>query len=235
MTHGRLDGHTMHDAGDGFIGWIGHGSWIRYSDVDLQAGITGATLAYSSGWIAEPRTVEVWVAPSGSGRPDHGELAAIIHADASTGSYEAGSAIQVDATFVAPTPGGIHDVYVLFRGQEFNFGALKLTLAQPAAPAPLIRSKDDAPPRPPKPRTPRSRAGDHHMTLAQGASVTPEIAWPNNPRAQVRWKSSDPAIASVTSRGTITAREPGVADITVTSQGTVVTFRVRVVGSRSRG
>jgi hypothetical protein len=223
----------MHDAGDGFIGWIGHGSWIKYANVDLQGGIIGAALTYTSGWTPEPRTVEVWVAPTDSRRPDNGELAAIIHVDDSTGSYEAVSAVSVEAMSVAPTPAGVHDVYVLFRGHEFNYGGLRLTLAVPVQPKPKP-AKDGIPPRPSRTLSPRSRTPDQHMTLVQGAQVSPEIAWPSNPRAEVRWTSSKKSVATVTAQGKITAVAPGTATITVKSQGTALTFKVRVTPKRPR-
>jgi hypothetical protein len=232
QTHGRWDGQSMHDAGDGFIGWIGHGSWIKYANVDLREGITGATLSYASGWTAEPRTVELWVAPVGSRRPDNGELAAIIHVDDSTGSYEAASAVTAEAMSVARTPGGSHDVYILFRGHEFNYGALGLTLALPAPPSPPKPAHDGVPPRPSRTQSPRSRTPDQHMTLVQGAQVFPQIAWPTNPRAQVRWSSSKRSVATVSPQGKVTAVTPGTATITVKSQATEVTFKIRVVAKK---
>jgi hypothetical protein len=239
MTHGRWDGQSMHDAGDGFIGWIGHGSWIRYADIDLKDGIVGAAVTYASGWQPEPRTVEVWVAPTGSRRPDNGELAALIHVDASTGSYEAASATTVSATTVSPTPGGLHDVYVLFRGHEFNFGALELTVRLPHV-KPPAPARDGIPPRQVRPhttprQTPRSRTPVIPLTLVKGAQVFPDIAWPANPRAQVRWTSSDPRVASVTAKGKITARSTGTARVVVKSSGTLATFKVKVVPHPERG
>jgi hypothetical protein len=223
----------MHDAGDGFIGWIGHGSWIRYADVDLRAGIVGAAVVYSSGWQPEPRTVEVWVAPHGSSRPDSGELAALIHMDASTGSYEAASAVTATAPSVSPTPGGRHDVYVLFRGHEFNYGGLQLTLRDQVV-SPPKPARYGAPPTQSKPHgaatpTPRSHTPDIPLTLVQGSQVDPQITWPLNPRAQVRWSSSKKAVATVTPRGKITAHTPGTARITVKSGGSLATFTVKVV------
>ncbi|MDR1294203.1 MAG: Ig-like domain-containing protein [Bifidobacteriaceae bacterium] len=233
MTHGRWDGQHMHDAGDGFIGWIGHGSWIRYADVDVRGGIVGAAIVYSSGWQPEPRTVEVWVAPLGSPRPDSGELAALIHMDASTGSYEAASSVTATAPSVSPTPGGRHDIYVLFRGHEFNYGGLHLTLRDPviSPPRPARRGVPPVEPRPhtAKTQTPQSRTPEIPLTLVQGGQVYPEIAWPANPRAHVRWSSSKKSVATVTPKGKITAHTPGTARITVTADGSLATFKVKVV------
>jgi hypothetical protein len=180
-------------------------------------------------------------------------LAAIIHADASTGSYAAASAVAAEATTVAPTPGGIHDVYVLFRGHEFNYGQLRLTLAlpkAPPAPRPEPRQADAGPGRapasarqpaedggPPRSRrTPSERSGSaaDRLTLVVGAQVYPAIAWPANPRAQVRWSSSKESVASVTSKGKVTAVAPGTATIRVSSGGAIAAFRVKVVAKKPR-
>jgi hypothetical protein len=162
----------------------------------------------------------------------------LIHADRSTGSYAAASAVRAKALSVSPAHGGIHDVYVLFRGHELNFGGLELTLRLAEQPPPKPAHDGVPPVQPhttaPKTQTPKSRTREIRLRLVQGEQVYPQIAWPDNPRAEVRWASSRKSVASVTNEGKITALSPGSTDVTVKSQASLATFHVTVIAKRGR-
>jgi alpha-D-xyloside xylohydrolase len=129
-THGRTNpADDMHDSGDGYIGWIGTGSWIVYRNIDLQGGVDTAVAYYRYAGDSSPRQIEVLTAPVGSTGPGDGTRLTAFDFNTATGSNAPGSAfVRLVEENIGSAETGLHDVYVRFTG-EFNYGGIELYFA----------------------------------------------------------------------------------------------------------
>lgn len=85
-----------------------------------------------------------------------------------------------------------------------------------------------------KPRTPANSVTiiNQNLTMVVGETITVQKAInPSNSTDRVTWQSDNKTVASVDSSGRVTARTPGIANVTVmTESGKTATTKVTVVG-----
>jgi len=124
----RPDRLPLEVSGDGFVEQINTGTWIRWSDVNLEGGIASFEVRYARGASTTPAGVEILVAEPGA---PIGDAVSIVNHTWSAFTDGWGNPGQTTGGTVDSTVGGVRDVFVRFA-HEWNFGGVTLTLSQAA-------------------------------------------------------------------------------------------------------
>ena len=134
------------EYGNNVVGWIRPWAWIRFDDVDLQAGIESFMVRYARAAGPTSAHFQLWAAPPGSpvvpgandvmNLPTNAVMIGEIHWDTTnTGGWGMpGNIVYTD--IIAYSGEGRMDLYAVFVQGEFNFAYVAIEVAEWPTPVP---------------------------------------------------------------------------------------------------